>query len=271
MPRKRRSHQIRAATLPLLRDDLAYKIHEATGFSTDALFLKRLSYVAEAQLWWVTKDMTALVRAVSEGFPTESGLGSLLLEYAPSMGGILIWDGGLDLETTRVDGELSPVVGVWWHLLSVEDAKGTAIPIVTDPSSALGIDTALGTEEPEIEEALLKALISTWALALEPKVVSPRIETSTLRRAWVPKIDQQLPSEITVAALRKLRVNEEVRDETPGSPANYSHRFLVRGHWRKQPCGPERKMRKITWVVPYVKGPENKPFIAKDQINVWRR
>lgn len=273
MARKRRRGQIRAATLPLLRDDLTRTILKvADADQSDALFKKRLNGVAEAQLWWVTEDMTALVRAVSGDFPIEDGLGSLLLQHAPSMGGILIWDGGLNLEAACADGELSPVIGVWWHLISAQDAEGAAIPIVANPSAALGIDSVLGTEQAGIQEALLKALITTWVLALEPKVASARVETSTLRRAWVPKSDQELPSEITVAALRKIRVDQEGIDEAAhrGS-SNYSHRFLVRGHWRKQPCGPARKMRRVTWVVPYVKGPDDKPFIAKDQINVWRR
>lgn len=45
-------------------------------------------------------------------------------------------------------------------------------------------------------------------------------------------------------------------------------RFMVRGHWRRQPHGPERQERKLIWVRPYYKGPDfaatiNKPYLVK--------
>jgi hypothetical protein len=45
-------------------------------------------------------------------------------------------------------------------------------------------------------------------------------------------------------------------------------RFMVRGHWRHQPCGIERQERKIIWIRPFFKGPDlaaivNKPYIVK--------
>lgn len=33
------------------------------------------------------------------------------------------------------------------------------------------------------------------------------------------------------------------------------HRHIVRGHYRQQPCGPERQDRKEIWIAPYWKGP----------------
>lgn len=44
-------------------------------------------------------------------------------------------------------------------------------------------------------------------------------------------------------------------------------RFMVRGHWRQQPHGPERQARKLIWIQPFYKGEElaqtiNKPYLA---------
>lgn len=36
-------------------------------------------------------------------------------------------------------------------------------------------------------------------------------------------------------------------------------RYSVRGHWRNQPHGPARTLRKLTWIQPYWKGPEDAP------------
>jgi hypothetical protein len=45
-------------------------------------------------------------------------------------------------------------------------------------------------------------------------------------------------------------------------------RILVRGHWRNQPHGQERKLRKLIFIAPHYKGPDmgdilNKPYVVK--------
>lgn len=45
-------------------------------------------------------------------------------------------------------------------------------------------------------------------------------------------------------------------------------RFIVRGHWRHQPCGLERQERRLIWIRPFFKGPDianivNKPYVVK--------
>lgn len=48
----------------------------------------------------------------------------------------------------------------------------------------------------------------------------------------------------------------------------YAIRFIVRGHWRNQPCGQHFTERKLIWIKPYYKGPEmtglvSRPYIVK--------
>lgn len=45
-------------------------------------------------------------------------------------------------------------------------------------------------------------------------------------------------------------------------------RFMVRGHWRRQPHGPEKQDRKLIWIRPHYKGADlaatiNKPYLVK--------
>ena len=44
-----------------------------------------------------------------------------------------------------------------------------------------------------------------------------------------------------------------------GTGAPLAVRFIVRGHWRNQPHGPGRTLRKMTWIQPHWKGPEDAP------------
>jgi hypothetical protein len=56
-----------------------------------------------------------------------------------------------------------------------------------------------------------------------------------------------------------------------GAPIDWSHRWEVRGHWRKQDgIGKDRageyQVRGWTWVVPHTKGPEDKLLVKKIRI-----
>jgi hypothetical protein len=48
----------------------------------------------------------------------------------------------------------------------------------------------------------------------------------------------------------------------------WTKRWMVRGHWRLQPYGPRRSLRKPRWIDPYVKGPEGLPLDVRPTI--WK-
>lgn len=48
---------------------------------------------------------------------------------------------------------------------------------------------------------------------------------------------------------------------------DWSCRWLVDGHWRNQ-WHPSKKMHRQRFILPYVKGPEDKPLVLKDTLNL---
>lgn len=60
----------------------------------------------------------------------------------------------------------------------------------------------------------------------------------------------------------QLRRNEYPKREGESSDEHreYSCRFGVDGHWRNQPYGPKSGDRRLTYILPFVKGPADKPF-----------
>jgi len=69
----------------------------------------------------------------------------------------------------------------------------------------------------------------------------------------------------------RLRHEQGDRTEPSGDDANYSHRFIVGGHWRNQWYPSIRGHRQI-WISPYVKGPEDKPLIVRPRrVFQWTR
>jgi hypothetical protein len=60
-----------------------------------------------------------------------------------------------------------------------------------------------------------------------------------------------------------------MRDATP-SPVDWSHRWVVSGHWRHQylpSCGTHRQQ----WIASHVKGPDDKPLVVRDEVTYLRR
>lgn len=76
---------------------------------------------------------------------------------------------------------------------------------------------------------------------------------------------------VTCASLRRQRYLSEAEREAEAR--EYSHRWIVRGHMRNQPIGPrnleggQKHMR--VWIAPYVKGPETKPLVLKDRVQLF--
>ena len=74
-------------------------------------------------------------------------------------------------------------------------------------------------------------------------------------------------SRITVVKLRKI---EKAPDKESGDMVAWTHRWLVNGHWR-QHWYPSTSEHRPMWIAPHVKGPADKPFIAKDRVIAWVR
>lgn len=74
---------------------------------------------------------------------------------------------------------------------------------------------------------------------------------------------------ITVVRLR--REKSETSEGHEPSAANYSHRFIVGGHWRNQWYRSFQGHRQI-WIAPYVKGDEDLPLVIKPRrVYTWTR
>ena len=103
------------------------------------------------------------------------------------------------------------------------------------------------------------------------------LEVNTIRskaKAKKAKQEAQKESVLDYAAVGNSVQPIYVRKggESGGSAAlnsfrDFAIRFLVRGHWRNQACGPQMSERRIIWIKPYFKGPNmaelvNRPYVV---------
>lgn len=79
---------------------------------------------------------------------------------------------------------------------------------------------------------------------------------------------KNLPGRVTVVQLRRT---DHAGEELGGSSIQWSHRWIVRGHWRWQVYGPGRTERRRIWISPFIKGPAGKPIIANPKVYDMRR
>ena len=114
----------------------------------------------------------------------------------------------------------------------------------------------------------IKRLIYTYFLIMSQTLTAKTPERGD--RAQKRRQEREnLPSEVLVIQFRKTRYTSAEGGEERN--VNWSHRWIVGGHWRWQPykdpaSGGEIKKR--IWISPYVKGPDDKPLKTKERVYV---
>ncbi|WP_031171592.1 hypothetical protein [Streptosporangium roseum] len=285
---------LRPRSLPKVRDRLRAlltepdsPLREATPeLAADHERVARL--LGASDLWWATADMAALAIAAAADLPE--------VRWAtadrPSACGLLVWDGGIG--EIPYQGVNLPVDAVSWgphpdgfgctlwvRLSRIEEAvvsTGRTLvshglpplapmvefvaPVTADPYPAEEIDNDSRT--------VLTTLATTWLLMQQPKMVDrSRVEVDRSTRSGYGRAGRPQP-EVTLVDLRRLYVPNVAEQSAPAGRI-YSRRWVVRGHWRNQAHGPDRALRRQTWVPNYIKGPDGAPLIVTDHVNVWRR
>jgi hypothetical protein len=67
------------------------------------------------------------------------------------------------------------------------------------------------------------------------------------------------PEDVPSISVITLRAAKHHKPEGDATPVDWQYRWLVRGHWRQQ-WYPSVEEHRLVWVMPHVKGPEDKPF-----------
>ena len=112
-----------------------------------------------------------------------------------------------------------------------------------------------------------RILQSTFRL-MQQRIAVKHIERPDRNQRRLAKSYGVKEPEVVVVRLRR---EASETGEPTGEEANYSHRFIVSGHWRNQPYPKEGIYRQI-WISPYVKGPEDKPLIVRPRrVYTWDR
>lgn len=243
-----------------------------------------------AELYWVAADMAAL--AVSAGAQLAAARWATADRPAPC--GLLMWDGGvghIDAQGAQIPVEAcawGPAAGgcMVWLLMSrrrlsdeMRQRNGSALvegqvpPLVPIGGWTLPVDEPVSMADLThgVPVPVFAALAAAWLLMQQPQLVdhTRELADNATRHAYAR---QQLQDpEVTIVDLRRQYVPNVTDPDDDKAPRRYRHRWVVSGHWRDQPYGPGRSLRRQTWIPAYVKGPDGAPLLATERVNVWRR
>ncbi len=114
----------------------------------------------------------------------------------------------------------------------------------------------------------VRAIHAYWLL-MNQTLVNVSEEQGDKRVARTMK-QMKLPNLVNVIQYRRTENDREYLGE---SNVQWSHRWIVRGHWRWQPFKNEKGQddRKRIWIAPFMKGPEDKPLVLTDKIYALTR
>ena len=113
-------------------------------------------------------------------------------------------------------------------------------------------------------------LLAFWALCTDHIHVQRPARPVLRRAARTPLGAAPDYGDVRVIVLRHRTVHPDGHEPQP-TDVNWSHQWMVNGHWGFRACGPGRTQRRLVYIAPYIKGPPDKPLIIRDDVNVLKR
>lgn len=291
---------IRVRDMPKIRDELVTqerKQPQDTDPIVSDMFLRSLG---KASLWWVSQDMTTLVAESFLDMPAWSP--SIA---APEREGLIVWVGdpytfgfpesgrpecfftsadrkAVTPEEYGMKSYRFPLRAVFWqmsqHLCRVTAFTDSVYAIHPTGQLAEFATFDFRANVP-FDQALLghklaparivQILGASWLLMQQPTVAdTTRVTPRTGRRKHQAEAKPTV-NDVQIIDLRRLAAKRG-EDTSRGDGREYHVRWMVRGHWRQQACGPGRRFRKPVFIPPHIRGPEGAP-LKTERVNVWRR
>jgi len=166
--------------------------------------------------------------------------------------------------------KLQEVAGRWSFIgmmgMKAGDPIGNALPPVDEKVKSYYEEKENFIPVPSTN--FVRVLHAYWLL-MGQTLVNMREEVGDKRVARSQR-QMNLPNLVTVMEYRRYKSDTQYIGE---GAIEWSHRWIVRGHWRWQPYKDEqgKTLRKRIWIAPFMKGPEDKPLVVTDKIYALTR
>ena len=272
--------------LPADLDAIAIKSLEETR-SRETLTAHRFARnLAAGEMFWVSADMAAVALDAAADIP-----GSTMLTDLPTPNGFMVlekplppldsWIHSAGRKRTEVQLEVDSLA---WTTADGETKIESFCRSERVQTSIYGTNyfepvryfsnyshAYQDFSDPELGEnaTRLVSFLAAAAILMSTPGVATKTRSEPRTKANRKAAKKYHSTNVTVITLNSPKsVSTEARDSAGRS---YTHRWLVRGHWRQQPHGIESKQRRTQWIPSYVKGPEGLPLKETERVWAWTR
>ena len=254
---------------------------------------------ADRHAYYASEEMTALIRAGSktsaevsvtpDDLPSPSGVAYLA---RPEGGLVLLWN---ILYDTHLSVQLVSAAGVEEFLgdegelragsayrfgnhdyLPIPTAEAELSPPESDtPPSLHSIDDFTRAGDSDVPQqaltnyrgwtsAQILEVFVSFTHMLRQRTTQTESTTVTATKSATTRRCRK-PSQVTYSSSRSRSSVRATQDETP--TRTYSHRWTVRGHWKKQ-WNPSEQRHHPIWISTHTAGPEGAPIKTSDTVTL---
>jgi hypothetical protein len=247
--------------------------------------------IKKAEMFWVSPAFMPLLLNAADSLPLDAKF-SELPPLPPD--GLLIFDAPKGWSFEEEGAPKAEVAAISWHTGGVKHKDGTRFneAVFADGyarygntwvdlrSSSWGGDDAIAVlrdnsvleDEGSINRIQRdRKILGAFAHLIRETTITDSQNERMPRPVERRSHRQSVMSSVRIVRLRHLAESERNGTGLSASSVDYSHQWLVSGHWRNQPCGTGRSERKLIWISPHVKGPADKPLVLKDTVKALVR
>jgi hypothetical protein len=256
--------------------------------------------LSQAELWWVTSDMTDLVEHAAVTLPPTTLTDDLVphdygLAYfaRPLLGTdadgsgnpvavhMMLWGPtNIRQDGPNVPDELEPFVEAPRHKALTISCYGYPLAMSEGPWISQGRSDWLwdtDTEAPSIDgvddvrrqsmSEDRRWLAALWLLAAQPLSETTTTSADRPARRRLGRAHPSAPRRLTDPEVRLVDLRRPKRPPEPpgrdgGARRRWSVRTIVRGHWRQQAYGPGWTLHRPVYIAEHIAGPDNAPLIV---------
>lgn len=267
-----------------------HNVEEGTDFhSTRAIYFGQVLASGSVQTRhtiFCTEEMTALVRSAATGQVAESALS---LADLPSPAGVaFLYDRAEPLllrwcttSAGMVSANLAELEGLRriisdrftdpdMHVPQPFEQAKLSPPMTDEPPSPVEVFKPFGADGQYSAirpDNAMNTLFALSHLARQAKLASTEVQT--VRSPGKDRRGRRRTRADTITYLSYNTSEHQGRRNGDGSNRAYSHRWVVRGHWRRQ-WYPSLNRHVPIWITDYIAGPADLPIEHRDKVLIAR-
>ncbi|MEV0429670.1 hypothetical protein [Micromonospora sp. NPDC050495] len=255
---------IAARDLPKVRDRLAHLYRGPDGLPAPLTATDVRHQIADgldrSHLFWIDGDFADLAEHAADILPEVT----ISRDLVPSTDGLIVWSRAV---TSR------QIIAASWTARrddwEVATYRAIGAGLDGEPLQRLREDAGwlapINAERVDERHLLpgnhpAAALVATWLLiGQQTAEITTADVDKGIRKAYA-RANRPVP-EVRIVSIRAYSATRAGTRPTSGdSGLSHGSRFWVSGHWRNQPHGPGRALRRPVYINPFLRGPDNAPI-----------